>query len=120
MHTQDTSTGAGELIDLVRMSHTTDPDTSHDAAKRAKRGTKVVLLQGAILATLAYRGPLTAKEIHADYAAWRGSAGWLPAADLQDIRRRLTELKLDQQRVVDTGTRRNGESVVAHVGEVAA
>jgi len=106
--------------ELRRMSHATDPDTSHDAARRAKRGRKVVMIQGAILGLLS-AGPLTAKELHAAYVTRREDLyAWLPEADLQDIRRRLTELQHDSHRVIDTKDRRNGERIMALAQAVAA
>lgn len=105
---------------LARMSHRSDPDTSHEAAQRVRRGDKLPLLYGAITGILTVDGPLTAKEIHTAYVETRGEIVWLPVADLQDIRRRLTELQHDQQRVVDTGERRNGERILALAEAVAA
>ena len=106
--------------ELRRMSHASDPDTSHTAARKAKRGRKVAMIHGAILGVLA-GGPLTAKEIHTAYTRQRSELhAWLPEADLQDIRRRLTELQHDTHRVVDTKTRRNGERVMALAQAVAA
>lgn len=112
MSTQDST------ADLLRMSHTLDPDTSHDAARRARTGSKVTTIQNAIVVILS-TGPATAKELHREYFLRRRAEGW-PSADLQDIRRRLTELKLDAGRVVDTRTRRNGEAVMALAEVVAA
>jgi len=118
MHTHGTSTDAGN----ARMSHRHDPDTSHEAAKRARTGRKVVMIRGAILGILSEHGPLTAREIHRHYEEGRepGLLAAIPDADLLDIRRRLTELKLDERRVVDTGTRRNGQAVMGLAEEVAA
>ncbi|MFD4111644.1 hypothetical protein ACFWWU_36635 [Streptomyces sp. NPDC058650] len=100
------------------MSHTSDPDTSVAAAFRAARGTKMTAIYEAIVTLLA-EGPATPKELHQEYFLRRRSAGW-PSADLQDIRRRLTELQHDHHRVVDTSTRRNGERVMALAPEAAA
>ncbi len=97
--------------DLVRMSHRFDPDTSAAAARAAKRGDKKRTIQNAIVAILA-DGPATAREIYDQYVVNRYDRAW-PFSDLYDIRRRLTELKLDTGRVVDTGERRNGEAVMA-------
>ncbi|MCI2959516.1 hypothetical protein MN032_17665 [Agromyces atrinae] len=100
------------------MSHSTDPDTSAAAAERAKRGKKIPAIQAAIVAILG-EGPATARELHDEYTFQRTSNGW-PSADLQDIRRRLTELKLDQKLVTDSGIRRNGEAVMRLAEEVAS
>lgn len=96
--------------DVRRMSHTADPDTSKDAAVKAKRGRKVLAIQAAILQLLAEE-PRTCRETHKAYKRLREDAGW-PKADLQAIRRRMTELKKDTKQVVDSQDRRNGEAVM--------
>lgn len=99
-------------MSIARMAHRNDPETSHAAAWRAIRGTKKGAIQGQILALLS-EGPLTAKELHHHYETTRKlGLVVLPPADLMDIRRRLTELKLDHQSVEDSGLRRNGEAVM--------
>lgn len=120
MITDDTTTQTlgSEVTDLVRMSHRNDPDTSRAAAARASRGTKVAAIQAAILRLLV-AGPATPKELHQEYFIRRRSERW-PSADLQDIRRRLTELQHDFQLVVDTKVRRNGERVMALAPEAVA
>jgi len=50
-------------LDVVRMSHRHDPDTSTAAAVRASRGTKKATIQTAILRLLV-AGPATPKELH--------------------------------------------------------
>lgn len=112
-HDNRTNSG-GDSASLVRMSHRQDPDTSAAAAECASTGTKKELLYGAIVGILRDHGPATAKEIHHLYAIGRDGGGeWLPVADVYDIRRRLSELKRDLGRVVDSGDRRNGEAVMA-------
>lgn len=105
-------------LDVARMSHRNDPDTSIAAAMRAARGTKVAAIQTAILRLLA-TGPATPKELHEEYLRRHRADGW-PTADLQDIRRRLTELQHDFHMVVDTRSRRTGERVMALAPETAA
>lgn len=98
-------------VDVRRMSHTADPDTSKDAAVKAKRGRKVIVIQKAILMILAEE-PRTCREVHKAYKRLRKTwPGW-PKAKLQDIRRRMTELKKDTKQVVDSQDRRNGEAVM--------
>lgn len=103
--------------DTVRMSHRHDPGTSRDAAVRASSGTKKSALYKAI-ATVLRDGPLTPKEVHREYGHVRMQRGW-PVADLQDIRRRMTELEHDFDRIEPVG-RRNGERVMRLVGEAVA
>ena len=87
------------VTDTVRMSHTQDPHTSKDAAEKASKGTKRALLYGAILSLLE-KYPMTPGELLAEYNDRRNLApGWLPEADLYDIRRRMTELEHDHGRI---------------------
>ena len=91
------------------MFHADDPDTSAAAARRAMRGRKRDTIQDAIVSIVAV-SPATPREILDIYKRARASAGW-PVADLQDIRRRMTEVT-QAGRVVDTKVRRNGERVM--------
>ncbi|MFF2493211.1 hypothetical protein [Agromyces sp. NPDC058064] len=94
------------------MSHRDDPHTSHDAAGRAAKGTKKEMLYGAIRVALEL-GPGTPAEVLARYQANRKGAGeWLPASvDLQDIRRRMTEMQRDFGTIepIKVGTYRGGK-----------
>ena len=98
------------LRDLREVCHRDDPDTSWVAAQLAHSGSKVGDLCTAILALLDECGPMTAKETHRRYEKRRALLSWWPEADLQDIRRRMTDLKKHYRLIVDTGTRRNGEA----------
>ena len=98
------------------MSHWDDPSTSKDAATRTVRGRKLHLIRGAIIGAL-QQGPATPREVLARYEESRDTAGeWLPVVDVYDIRRRMTELEHDFERIVPVG-RRNGERVMSLVGE---
>lgn len=100
------------LRDLAKVCHTDDPDTSWVAAQLAHSGGKVGQLCTAILGLLEEDGPLTAKEVHRQYSTLQPSIEGWPAADLQDIRRRLTDLKKQFHLVADSGDRRNGEAAM--------
>lgn len=66
------------------------------------------------------RGPATAKELHADYQMLRRSGGAdIPDVDVYEIRRRLSEMKVVDGTVVDTGGRRDRQSVLGLVEESA-
>lgn len=80
-------------LEVARMSHRDDPHTSHEAAERVSKGPKKALLYGAIKSILR-DGPLTPSEVLGAYRG-RQSSGSLPEADLQEIRRRMTELQRD-------------------------
>jgi hypothetical protein len=91
-HTKEGNKRMTTVPDTVRMSHRNDPSTSHDAA--AKVLPKVAMLQGAIL-TILEDGPKTPAEVTDAYDTMRGDTGWLPYADIYDIRRRWSELYQD-------------------------
>lgn len=98
-------------LEVARMSHRDDPHTSHEAADRASRGTKKEMLYGAIRVALEI-GPGTPAEVLARYQAARAGAGrWLPSVDLQDIRRRMTEMQRDFGTIepIKVGTYRGGK-----------
>ena len=93
------------------MSHTGDPHTSHDAAERTANGTKRALLHGAIVEALKL-GRGTPADVLARYHHAREGVGWLPEdVDLQEIRRRMTELQHDHGLIepIQVGTHRNGK-----------
>ncbi len=91
-------TSTQSVDETVRMSHRNDPHTSHEAAEKASQGTKKELLYGAILAVLR-RGPATPAEVLDSYMKDRRKVSWLPEADLYDIRRRMSELEHDTNRI---------------------
>lgn len=98
-------------LDVARMSHRNDPHTSHEAAERTATGTKKSLLYGAIKAALAGH-PGTPAEVLDRYTLQRLDAGeWMPEADLQEIRRRMTELEHDFGSIepIQVGTQRSGK-----------
>jgi len=98
------------VSDLVEMSHRLDPHTSVDAARRALRSGKVSRLHGAIVAILR-DGPATPGEVLVAYHLNRQDVGWLDAnVDLQDIRRRMTELERRFGRIepIQAGTHKGG------------
>ncbi|MDQ0894467.1 hypothetical protein [Agromyces ramosus] len=98
-------------LDIRRMSHRDDPHTSHEAAERASTGTKKSLLYGAIVAVLATHGPGTPSEVLDRYTLQRLDIESLPEADLQEIRRRMTELEHDFGSIepIRVGTQRGGK-----------
>lgn len=96
-------------LDVARMSHRNDAHTSQDAAEATAKSPKRELLYGAIKAALAGH-PGTPAEVLDRYTLQRMEIGWLPEADLQDIRRRMTELEHDAKVIepIVVGTHRNG------------
>ena len=99
------------VTDTTRMSHRTDPHTSKEAAEKASAGTKKALLYGAILEALEL-GRGTPADVLARYHHAREGVGWLPAdVDLQEIRRRMTELQHDQGLIepIQVGTLASGK-----------
>lgn len=117
-------------LDVARMSHRDDPHTSHEAAERASRGTKKEALYGAIIDMLR-RAPGTPAEVLDRYTLERIDTPSLPEADLQEIRRRMTELQRDLGQIepIKVGTQlgghpqyatRQGQRVMRLVEQVAA
>jgi hypothetical protein len=96
------------VTDTTRMSHAQDPHTSKEAAVKASTGTKKALLYGAILYILTDE-PATPGEIAQWYGDYRDDIAWFPAADLYDIRRRMSELFQDNRiEPIQVGTHKDG------------
>lgn len=110
-----TTTPSQTIDDIRRMCHEGDPDTSRVAAELVAVGSKRAIIYSAIVRMLADGGPATARELHREYFLLRRDRDW-PPADLLDIRRRLTELKLDFRIVTDTKLRRDGQAVMELTG----
>lgn len=107
--------------DVARMSHRNDPDTSIAAAWKAAEGTKKARLYRAIQEALTLYGPSTPSEVFVKLAF----TGSFPSLDVYDVRRRMTELEHDFDRIEpvmvgDKQERRDGQRVMRLVGRQVA
>lgn len=109
MNTTDRTTSAPQSgVNLSRMSHRNDPHTSSDAAAKVK-ASKKRRLYSAIIQIIG-DGELTPTEVTDEYH-WTRDPEKDPEADLQEIRRRMTELEHDFGAIepIRVGTRKGGK-----------